>query len=149
MGLKFGLDGEWFLTSHFSILGKAAASLIYGNSKLKETIIGGLLIGPPTHILPENLHFQQAMHRMRPNIEGQLGLQWQTFFSEERYRVRMGAFYMLSYWWNQNQIINDVISLDFHSLGPDEIAANIVNFTTNKGGDLQLQGVQFQVGLDF
>ncbi len=141
-GLLLGTDLKWALHRNFSIIGKAAGSLVGGDFDLNQKIHGGIVVsGAETPIIvPETVVLKQDINSLRPNLEGQLGLEWQMFLKQNKYRIALSVNYFASYWFRQNEFLN----LDASNIGND---TNIM--PDRREGDLQFQGGMLNLALEF
>ncbi|MBS0616128.1 MAG: hypothetical protein JSR58_06220 [Verrucomicrobia bacterium] len=139
-GIRLGSDLQWFLSSHWSILGNISASLLYGQFHLKETVSGE--VGVANVVIPETIRLKDHDSRLNPNLEGKLGLKCQAPFHHGRYRVSLAAFYDFSYWFNQNRQLNETVVVDPSS-------GNAPSTMNRSNGNLQLQGVSVELALAF
>ena len=139
MGVRFGTDGQWHINSYISVVANGFLSILYGRYHLRELFVGEFLNGPA--LLGEFLHFNRRYYRLRTALESELGICLQKFFSNDTRRAVFGAYYGFSYWIRQNEMLNELLNFD--------AAGN--NFVTNlpTTGDLQLQGLRIELGVDF
>lgn len=142
-GIRFGSDAEWHLNSSFSIAGNAFLSALYGKYKLHEKFQGALVIfNPAPVLLPEVITLSDEFYRVRACIETELGIKWQQYFSCNRRRIQLGAYYDFSYWIDQNMMVNQNAILDLTT--GNSFVTNITKY-----GDLQLQGLRVNAEIDF
>lgn len=139
VGLRIGSDIQFYLGRDWSILGNLSTCLLWGNSDLKEKIQGFLLIAPD---VSESAVASKASDVIRANLEGQLGLQWQLYYRENKYRVACSALYNFAYWFKQNRMMNQVVILE-----PGQSVPTFQEIFHE--GDLHMQGVNVKVALDF
>lgn len=143
IGLKFGSDVQFYMTKAWSILGNLSTSLLWGSTELKQKVNGQIFPTAST-FFPETVKVKQSIDKIKANLEGQLGLQWQTYYHQGKYRFATSALYTFSYWFSQNNLTNQIIGFppvvtpSFPAI--DEVATN---------GDLQLQGLNLQFEFDF
>ena len=142
-GLRFGSDAKWYLTKNLIIQGNGFISLLYGEFRIKEFYDGAfpLDVGAGPFLKPETIDLRKDFNAVRPNLETELGATWQIFFNNDKFRFALGAFYQLVYWFNQNNLVNQFLSLDGNG------NAYVTNI--NPQGDLSMQGVRIQANLDF
>ncbi|MBI3212060.1 MAG: hypothetical protein HYZ47_05230 [Simkania negevensis] len=140
-GLRIGTDLQWFMGTDWCILGSFSGSLIYGHFHSKEKV-NGFIIPDPAFTLDSIYNTKQNQNQIIPNLEGKLGIQWQTFFHNEQYKVSLGAFYTMGYWFDQNKLFNINVSLG-DSGAETFITPNFIS------GDLQYQGVSFDLAFEF
>lgn len=151
VGIALGADTEWHLSQGWSLLANVSGTLAYGQFKVKERFDGGFLTpsGGEIIINDEVAKVKNTFWRLRPSFETELGLQWQTFYHREKYRVALAATYNFVYWASQNELMNSIVSRDSVPLGLNinNINANVVN--VRQQGNLQMQGVKLELRLDF
>jgi len=141
VGVRVATDLEWLMTSHWSILGNISGSLVYGRFFVRQRADGK--IRPAVGVeIDEIFNMRSNITRLIPNFEAKLGLQWNTFFHQEKRRVTLGLFYNLSYWFHQNQLANPFIFFNAATGG------TFINELKTMG-DLQLQGGSFEARFDF
>lgn len=141
VGLKIGSDLEFYMCKQLSLIGNFAASLLWGHYSMQEKA-NGLIILSSTTSLPETIKFKASPDVLRTNLEGFLGVKWERFFHRDRYRFSCALFYTFSYWFKQNTLTNQIANF----------APNLQNpaiTETVKSGDLQLQGGNIRLGLEF
>ncbi|MBS0652597.1 MAG: hypothetical protein JSR39_03625 [Verrucomicrobia bacterium] len=141
IGLKFGTDLQFYITRAWSILGNLSTSLLWGTTELKQKATGRIFVSD-TDSFPESLVLSKTFDKLRTNLEGQLGLQWQTYYHQGKYRFAASALYSIGYWFRQNLLTNQIVSPAGNLQQPAVVEAN-----TN--GDLQLQGLNIQLEFDF
>lgn len=144
VGLLFGFQTEWYLSCQFSTFANLKTSLNYGRFKIDQFFDGQIVIpipGIPTLVIPETIDEKRNFHRIRPSLEGEIGLRWEQFFCQDCYRFSLGASYQFSYWFSQN-LFENVINVF------DPVQNAYVNATIDPRS-LQFQGVNIQVGFDF
>lgn len=142
-GIRFGTDAEWLISRQFSLVVNAFASILYGKYKVAEVFDGGFVvdIGGP-HLIPETVNLDNRYFRIRPVFETEGGLKWHTLFSKGKREASLGVYYGLSYWFNQNALVNEFLSLDLSS-------GNSFVTSLPANGDLSMQGLRIQSELDF
>ena len=143
-GLRFGSDAQWYFSNQFSFLANLYGSILYGKFKVNETFDGGFVIdggGGPVEI-PETIFFRKEYFRLRPVLEAEVGLKWQRFFHDRKRKASIGAYYGFSYWFNQNALVNEFLTLDLTS-------GNSFFTLLPLEGSLQLQGLRVEAALEF
>jgi len=63
------------------------------------------------------------------------------FFNNDKFRLSLGAFYQLVYWFHQVNIVNQSVNTDTNG--------NVYLSNLNPNGDLYMQGLRIQLNLDF
>jgi hypothetical protein len=140
IGLKIGSDLKFYLCKHLSFLGNLSGAVLWGSQTLNERIKGFIIPGSPV-LIPETVNLKAQANRLRTNLEGNIGFQWQSYFDQEAYRLGISALYTFSYWLRQNMKTNELIIATQTS----QTSANKIDNT----GDLQIQGLTFNVEFDF
>jgi Legionella pneumophila major outer membrane protein precursor len=143
-GLLFGLEANWYLSCNFSVFTNLKTSIFYGKFELQQLFDGQIVIpitGIPTIIIPEVITEFRDVHRIRPSLEGEMGIRWEHFFCRNSYRFFTGLSYEFSFWFFQNIFENLIGTLD--SVQNSFVTANI------DPRNLQFQGINFQLGFDF
>lgn len=141
VGLKFGTDAQFYLSPSWSILGNFFSSFLWGSTKLEEKATGRIFVSD-TLSFPEAVKFSRKIDRIRTALDGQLGMQWQTYCYQGKYRFAISALYSISYWFSQNMLVNQIVNFL-----PNLQQPGVVDAPTN--GDLQLQGLNLQFEFDF
>lgn len=146
-GLIMGTDLQWFAAKNWSILAKVTGGLVYGHFSVDERVKGVVQFAAPVQAFAifETLHFKNDLNRVVPTVEAKGGVQWQTFFNDDKFLVSVGLFYDLVYWWNQNQFLNYIVLLD------ESPTANGDSLLIPKraNGGLQYQGISAQARVEF
>ncbi|NGX44223.1 MAG: hypothetical protein K1060chlam3_00388 [Candidatus Anoxychlamydiales bacterium] len=115
IGPRAGIYSKWLLGCDFSIIGKAAGSLLYQKvSNLNSTIKD-----PSSEITAK----ANNTHNITPFAELLLGLNWGSYFDNNHWHFDIFAGYELQYIWNQNYLSStidgsatDISNLNFHGL---------------------------------
>lgn len=151
VGLLLGTDLKWAFHRNFSLIGKAAGSLVGGDFDLTQKIHGGFIAGSADGpvINPETVVLKQDNNSLRPNLEGQIGLEWQMFFKENKYRIALSTSYFASYWFRQNELLNEIDVRDNLNLGGGNVGTNVYVTPDRREGDLQFQGGMINLSLEF
>jgi hypothetical protein len=129
IGLRLGVNNNWYFNKHFSIYGDLAVSELYGQfyitSKTSNNISSSVGSG---NFLTNNIH------RLVPVLELALGVRYETDFGfNNHYNFYVKAGWEQQIWWNQNQFLSSVA----------------INPIFNPSGNLMLQGVDLKVGFKF
>lgn len=127
VGVRAGLDTEWWLGSGFNLTGMAAASILYSKFDVSQDLAAAV----------HGYQIDDEFYHNTPNFEIHLGLTWGTNFNKQRHRFSLGAAYEFHYWWDMNRfrrftagngtLMNDVVSR----------------------GDLTMNGVRIRAMFDF
>lgn len=151
IGARVGAELEFFIAKDFSILGGFFASLLYGEFEVREVFQGGLLqdFGAGAQILKEELNFRKDFTAIRPSFETKIGLRWSSFFNNEQNRMLVGVYYRLDYWLDQNELVNELVARDSTPINPTAINENSNLTGFNPHGNLQLQGLEVELRIEF
>ncbi len=141
VGMKVGSDVEFYLGRCWSILGNLSTSLLWGHHTVKEKT-KGLFFPNATIGVPETAKISNAFNALRASLEGQLGLRWQLFYHNEKYRFACSALYTFAYWFRQNGISDQVV-IPIANLVPLGVQ------NSSQTGDLQIQGLNIRFDFDF
>lgn len=132
-GIIAGLDAEWEISCGFSIVSKAAASLLYGRFKIHQNLTNDF--SPPVNPLfpgttVPNSYLSDSFLLTRAITEYALGLQWKRSFCNDCYVVNCQVLWEQKLFFGQNQM------------------ARLWYGSTNNH-DLGLSGFSVDFGLDF
>ncbi len=143
VGVHAAADLEWHCSSSFSILGQIGGSLLYADFHVKEkgrTFIGssgpGVATTTPTS-------FNEHLTTGAPNLEAMLGVQWEMFFHQDRWRLAISLGYDWSQWYSQNRMTR----LD--AMNNQATRVVTVDHFDHENGTLTLQGANLQICWDF
>ncbi len=151
IGLRAGVDLDWLFARNWSLFSSASASLLYGKFNIEEKFNGALLLdlGGGPELFSEIISLNDRIHRIRPNLEGSMGLKWATFFNRDKFRVALSAAYNFIYWFNQNQLINEIVTINDSAINGASTQTETVVSPQNKAGDLTMQGLNVELRFDF
>ena len=144
VGFLFGFETDWYISCRLSAFTNIKTSLIYGKFDVQQVFNGQIVVpvsGIPTFILPEIITQTRSINRLRPNLEGEMGLKWEQFFCDDSYRFFVAISYEFSFWFFQNVFENIVAYLDG--------AQNSFTIASIDPRNLQFQGINVRVGFDF
>ena len=102
-GLRAGAELNFYLNQHWSFYGAVSASLLYGEFDVKLSFQA-----PLEDLDGQKLGYSSHDNRIRSNLEGALGLQWETGYSAERYHLTLLLCYEWIEWFDQNQLLRGV-----------------------------------------
>lgn len=131
IGPSIGVDASWRFCSQWSLFGGISGSLLYG--KIDSSIKPAATIGPKVISLDLKDH---KKNRLRPNVNLQLGLDWDYSCYCDGFQVKLAVAYEMQYWWNQWQC-------------PGSAAGAITTGGRSSQGDLKLQGFSASVEVLF
>jgi hypothetical protein len=126
VGPRAGVGMNWLLGAGFRMLANAAGSLNYQEFKDRHTEV--LNNVTRMTIVDEN-------HVVAPNMEGDLGLGWGTYFDNSNWHFDLLASYHFEVYWNQN---------DMRRIRDEVLAGSY-----SKPGTLGMQGLTVTAQLDF
>jgi hypothetical protein len=133
VGMRVGLNTEWFFCNGLSLYGNFAFAELYGQFKdqYKLRIFGPAALAETFVPSGSLLGFEaQQIHLMQPVVEIALGLRYELSFGEKDcYRFLVQAGWEQQIWWHQNQFL--------------------ALFNGISRGDLTLQGLDVKVGFAF
>ncbi len=128
IGPRAGIGMNWFLGKGFRLLAHAAGSLLYQEFENSHSeVINTLTV--------TNVSFKDENHQVTPNVEGDLGFGWGTYFDNSNWHFDLLASYHFEVYWSQNdmrRIRDELVTTDFA-----------------KPGTLGLQGLTITAQLDF
>lgn len=131
-GLRAGTEMNFRVNQHWSFYGAASTSLVYGNFDLRLRFQF-----PDLDIGPLKLGYKSDYNRTKANVEGAIGLQWETGYANGRYHFTILACYEFTEWFNQNQLVKVLAPALFNPA-----------FLPNDG-DLGMQGGTLSARFDF
>lgn len=102
-GLRAGTELNFYLNQHWSFYGAGSASLLYGDFDVNLRFQA-----PSEDLNGQKLGYSSHESRIRSNVEGALGLQWETGYSDERYHLTLLLCYEWIEWFDQNQLLRGV-----------------------------------------
>jgi hypothetical protein len=134
-GVRVGAQLAWHFTREWAVTGSLAGALLYGHFDVKQELDD--VVGA----VPSDAHLNQELSRVAPNLEAGLGIQWETFFHCDRYRVAVSLGYEFTEWFSQNQMSRTELI--------DGNGQTGVTHFDKANGDLGLQGATLEVRFDF
>jgi hypothetical protein len=134
-GAKAGVDTNWLIGGGFRFLGNAAGSLSYQKFKVREFIDYYLTASGPSSAHTNVAFYKNRVGQITPNIEGALGMGWDTYLDNKNWHFDISAAYEFTYYWNQNKMrsLRDADS----------------NFIDADAGDLMMHGLTLNARVDF
>jgi hypothetical protein len=129
VGPRTGVNGEWHVTRGFSVLGKAAGALLYGETKARGTH-NVLAIGETAFTTERQ--YTDNFYQLVPNLQLSLGLQWQTCFWCEKMFFKMSASWETNIWWDRFNIPSSMsnISAPFPTVGSQPLTMEGLTINT-------------------
>ncbi len=140
VGLRGGIDLNYYFAKSWSIYGKASASLLFGTFHVNNIVRPNF--SPAT--LPDSSlsQIRENLKRTRINFEGGGGIQWETYLDKNRYHLTLALGYEVVEWMHVNQMKEPF----FNTTSPVPV------FTGQyipRRGNLDLQGGTLSARLDF
>lgn len=129
-GPSFGVNSGWQFAKGWTISNDFSFAFLYGRFK---TALHSLVEIPS--ILDATVTVEDNKHRLRPMVEGRIGIDWKECFGDY-FLLNIGAGYEVQYWWNQWQ-------------APSSVSLSLLNASSSPQGDLMLQGLVVHLGLAF
>lgn len=126
VGMRIGLDTSWHFTRSFSMLGNLAVSGMWEQFKVSRKTLESFSDGTFAVLH----HLKSNYHAIKPVIEWQLGLRWETWFCDDDYHFSIEGAWEMQWWGDQNAFL----TTDNNRL---------------KLGDLGLQGFTLHLRFDF
>jgi hypothetical protein len=156
IGFRFGTQFLMHITENFGIIGNIAASMLYGQFNINidsDTAYPTDDSSDPVSLGVIQGKYHKNFHRLRTNLDTELGLQWENFFCCDEYRFELSASYAFSVWYDQLQLVSTSAGVAPDPVGaPNFPAANIdpaYQIVSEKNGNLQIHGVVVRAGFDF
>ncbi len=134
VGPRFGTNLTFYFGSRFSFLANLSASLLVGNQKLSNNNVVNTTAGPLT--TPGKSHDRLSV--IRTNLEGMVGLGWETWLKNDTVRIAPSVGLEGSLWFAMNQLYN---------IYP--VSNTFDNVEQRRTGNLGLMGVSFNLQVDF
>lgn len=134
LGLRAGAYTNWHICNNFSIFGNIVAALLYGNFDVIHKNDYSRLKCLNT------IKLSDKFHAFIPNLEFQLGVQFDKYCNEDKNHVRVQLNLDTQYFWRVNQMLraNQILSL----------GSPVANYS-HISEDLGIYGVTASVRLDF
>ena len=134
LGLRAGVYTNWHICNNFSIFGNVTAALLYGNFDVIHKNDYSRLKCLNT------IKLSDKFHAFIPNLEFQLGVQFDKYCNEDKNHVRAQINLDTQYFWRVNQMLraNQLLSL----------GSPVANYS-HISEDLGIYGVTASVQLDF
>lgn len=134
IGIRAGLDSSWKFNDYCGLFGHMAFAGLWGQFKVTGLEFNDLTIESPagtTNYSNVNVfNRKNNIKTIKPVFEAALGLYGQAFFKQDSCRLRLQLAWEEQLWLDQNQF------------------GSLTN-SSNKFGDLILQGISAKLRLDF
>ncbi len=143
VGLRTGTDIRWGFNRHWAFVGNIALSLLYGRFQIQETASVNMVDGvgkAATVTQPFNFN------AVRPEIEAAFGLEWCSFFYNNKYRFAISALWEIQEWFEQNMLngLDQPFNENFVGISDYWQPINV-----RLNGNLGIQGFTLKFRLDF
>jgi len=99
-GLLAGFNFNWYFDNHWSIFGRAAASALHGEFETKNKYTATPI---QASSFQGGIDVKDNFHRVRCNVEAAIGLEWETYFSNNKHRFAVTLGYEYLQWFHQNE----------------------------------------------
>ena len=148
-GFEFGTGFIFHIIKNFGIVGNIQGSMLWGYIRTTQKGKGAIpnLIGSVPGLTPETIKTVDKKHRLRTNIQSELGFLWEMFWNENYNRFYLSAMYTYSVWFNQQEFKN--VGFSANQIAATNLTATNYAFNESAPGDLQLQGLVIKAGFDF
>jgi hypothetical protein len=146
VGIRGGADFLWHFDSHWSLFSDLSAALFYGYFHVDQECdaLAPTSFGSGAALGEQSLQVKDKIHRVRTNLEGSIGIQWETSFNRGRRHFTVGLGYDVSEWFAQNELFD----VDLVGFGTD--SPSVFKVANKKQhGDLGLSGVSLDFRFDF
>lgn len=146
IGFKAGLDFAADLFCNLSLVGGVGGSLVYGQNKLNEKIVGIFLQNTGGALLPlfPTAQIPEKVNRLAANLESELGLAYS--WDCTCWGIELAAKYLFSIWFDQNN------RKDLFFSGPafldNALFEDSIDFQ-DKYANLFFQGLVIEARVDF
>lgn len=125
LGLRGGFNAAWLFASSWGFYGDLAVSALWGQYIISRQDYS---YPSPTSARSQIVNVQDYSHAVKPVIEVGGGVQWQTWFYRNKWRLTVKAGWEEQIWINYNQMIR---------------------FEGISGGDMTLEGLTVSAKMDF
>lgn len=144
-GPRFGTDLSFFMGRHWSFVGKLSGAFFWGAYHLKEQYYFSVeeIQSPPRPPLEIGIKAKDGNYDVRLEIEGSLGISWETWVKNEMVRIAPSVSFQGATWFMMNDYSN--VSRRQSFAFPN--AGSIVSQRRN--GDLSFVGVNVNLQVDF
>lgn len=148
IGPRIGTTLFFNFNSHWSLLGTAAGSLLFGKHRVNEKLNSRQANGAGVPPIPIVLKSHNNNTVLRSNIEGSVGASWNTLFNRNKARVTIAATFEASEWFSQNQLYNVLLTAILPGNGGVN-GAQVVSNQISRNGDFALVGGTASIQFDF
>lgn len=105
VGLTTAVDANWYFYKQFCLASQLGLGLLYGQSTQKNTIDeDSIRIGLGQIQRDFRFTYFHSSYQMLPILDLSLGLCWDTYFSQKRYHLSLGALWENHFHFDFNRI---------------------------------------------
>lgn len=167
LGPRMGCDIRYFLGDHFNFFGEFAASILYGQFKLKQHDLipplrpGGTPEQVEAFLQANDIIFSapsrrltNKFHSFLPFVQMYLGLEWNTYLNKKRQHLGLKLGYEVQYYWRANKMedTNNAFNSSIFEIVNDKLTTIALRGRHSNeiiSEDLMFYGITGQVRLDF
>ena len=131
VGVRSGVDINYYLNKCWSIYGKASAAVLLGTFSITQRVTFPRY--PDMDLIHEHLH------RTRTTVQAAAGIQWEHNLIKDRFHLTLSLGYEFNQWFHMNQFRTFLDNQFLYFLGQ----------TIPHKGNLGLQGGTFSARVDF
>ncbi len=135
IGIRVGLNSAWYLyKKNLSIIGDVAFAGLWSHIKTNQkqrSIKQASAVSVVTQTIPLALH--NSFHSIKPVIDWMLGMQWESWFYNNRMKLLVRAAWEEQVWINQNALPEVFFQQSYNA----------------RGGDLSIEGLTIRARFDF
>jgi len=135
IGVRAGIDLNFYFNKYWSIYGKASAAVLYGTFSVTSQAEDAF------EKVYASLH--ESIHRTRTTCQGAAGVQWESDLFKNRYHLTLSLGYEINEWFHMNQLRTLIETLD------TTLAASYFGQSIPRRGNLGLQGATVSARIDF
>ncbi len=151
LGFHGGFNFLWHFSPNWGVNAQVAGSLLYGTFHVRQDYQSQAFdfIEPDTLFLhPSRFKTRRNLHQACTNLEGSLGIYWETSFNKQKNHILLGLSYELAEWFDQNQMTRPFFDVS-HSHDEGHGSGPALNDTRYNTGDLSYAGASFRMRFDF
>lgn len=128
LGLRLGCDTNWYFSKCWSLYGKSAISANW--SYFTTDRLDQQFLPAQPNLRRTTLSSRNTRHTVIPVLELGIGIEWDTFFSDDDYHLAFALGWEEQIWWGHNYFVTE---------GQPQA----------QSGDLTMQGLNFKIRFDF
>lgn len=147
IGPRIGSHFSYLFAPQWSFLGHLSASIVMGKQTLQQKanfyqVLYTDVLDP--EITDDRYKTSDSLNAIRTNLEGYLGIGWETWLNNHTVRIAPSLLFEGSIWFAMNQLWNI-----WPYSGTGITGAMFDNRATRKHGNLGLMGLTFNLQVDF